>query len=163
MNRFKVIALYLLVIFIMGCAAKKNVYRNISTKVTDTLILKTEVIKAPLLNSTLVIKELCDSITSKPKPFQQTFVVGKDTVFVKVDNNQLTFKVEQLEKEILRRDSVKLTSSKEVIDVTKKETIRYRWARITWVFLSIIVVFIVFPKIPQAIRNVVEKLIMGIR
>ena len=161
MNRFKVIGLYLMVIFIMGCAAKKNTYRNISTKVTDTLILKTEVIKAPVLNSTLVVKELCDSITGKPKPFQQTFVVGKDTVFINIVDNELLLNIDILEKEILRRDSVLRTSSKEVIDVSKKVTVRYRWARITWIFLSIIVVFIVFPKIPQSIRTLAEKLIVG--
>jgi len=120
MKNYKLILFYAFILFAMGCGTVKKNLHTVTTSVSDTLVVKTEVIKAPSLNSTLIIKELCDSITSEPKPFSQSFTVGKDTVFLEIVDNELLLNIEVLEKELLRRDSVERTSSKTVVDVSKK-------------------------------------------
>ena len=159
MKNYKIIFAYIIIILVMGCAAKKKEYQSVSTAKSDTLILKTESVVLPPLATSITVNELCDSLTGKPKEFSQYVAMGKDTVFIEVLDNELLFRYSQLEKVIKQQDSVIKIKNKEVIDVKKSEFIEYRWARITWVLLGIVVLFLILPVIPTYINKIAKKLI----
>lgn len=120
----------LAVLLFSGCRAKKETVSI--TKVTDTLILKTEVIRRPPLLTTLTINEVCDTITGKAKEFRQTVVVGTDTLDLWMRNNELTVKNKKLEEITKNMESYKSNTSS--ITEIKKEKV-YVWSTATWWFL----------------------------
>lgn len=99
------IVIMMYILLIASCRAKKEAFTS-ETKVIDSIIIKSEVIKAPVLNDLLVIEQLCDSTTDKPVQFRKIYVIDGDSIEVLTnEKNQLVFKLNQKDKVISNKDS----------------------------------------------------------
>lgn len=133
------IVLAVLLFFIGGCRAKKDIRTEV--RQSDTLIVKREVIKAPVLNQALTIHEICDTITGEVVRFEKVFVVDGDSIRLVTDaNNALKLEIKARERVLKEKDSTidrLRKTSKEV-----SETIRYRtdWQTL---LISIVLAFLV--------------------
>ena len=130
-----------LVILISSCTAKKELIQKSETIKSDTLVIKTETIKSPLINSSIVIKELCDSITNKPKDYKQVFVVAGDTIKLSIENNQLKLDIKRIESTISEwRDKYqkeyerRLEYEKNVKTIIK--TTKWTWIFLMWAIVA---------------------------
>lgn len=119
------IALPLLVasILLASCRAKK--IERTEVRQSDTLIVKKEQIKAPNLNHTLTVHDICDSITGEVVKFRDVFVIDGDSIEILTnENNQLIRRIKAHERIISEKDSI--ISLKEEKAVSVSETVRYR-------------------------------------
>lgn len=117
--------LYLLIIIILlsSCRAKKVMRTEV--RQSDTLIIKKEVIKAPNLNQTLTIQEICDTITGEVVRFEKVFVIDGDSIKLLTDaNNSLKLEIKARERIISEKDSLISRNDKTVLETS--ETVRYR-------------------------------------
>lgn len=116
-------SLILLLLLIGGCRAKK--VERTEVKRSDSLIVKREVIKAPVLNHSLTIHEICDTITGEVVRFEKVFVVDGDSIqLLTTANNTLKLQIKARERIISEKDSI--ISVKEEKAVSVSETVRYR-------------------------------------
>ncbi len=139
MDMYKTKIILLIALVVCGCRTKKLVSKT-EIKKSDTLIVKTEVIKAPVLNQSLTIKEICDSVTGEVVRFKKVFVVDGDSIEILTnENNELSIKIAQLEKTLKKKDSIaRISDSKETSDV--HETIYrkdWRWIIGTFILGSV--------------------------
>lgn len=144
--KYKIIAIYVLAIFVMGCASKKKVYEKVTTKDSVSYVLPSE--------NKLVIEELCDTLKI-PVQVLKTISNGVSKTTVQVKDNKLTVetKTDTIFKEkISYRDRVK-TEEIEVPYIPKW------WKVLFWVVASYAVVGTFFPKVSKAVNVMVKKLI----
>lgn len=95
----KIIVVSVLVV-ITSCKTRKIESRS-KTIQSDTLILKTEVTKAPAITEVLRIKELCDTVTGRVVRFEKVFVQNGDSLRVLTnEKNELEVFFKQREKTI---------------------------------------------------------------
>lgn len=96
----------LCILLLVSCRTKKEVLKT-EVKQSDTLIVKSEVIKAPVLNQSLTIHEICDSITGEVVRFEKIFVVDGDSINILTDaNNSLHIRINQRERDLSTKDSI---------------------------------------------------------
>ena len=133
MSRFKTVILYVFIVLIVGCNAKKK-YINTESKVIDSVIVKTETIKAPLLTDVMYLPEICkDSIA---KEFKRIIVRDTDTIEVEVKDNGLLVSVRQQEKTISELEQ-KLSIRESEIEQLKKTTkYKIHWGLVLGSFLA---------------------------
>ena len=122
----KIIFLTALLTVLYGCGAKKTYEKTVETKLIDSTIRIKETLRTPPILSTLVIDEICDTTTQRPKKFNQSFVFNGDTLKLSLQNNQLRFEIEQLQKEIKRKDSIAVNNKQETVVKESTEIVRYR-------------------------------------
>ncbi|QQO97075.1 hypothetical protein Nekkels1_70 [Cellulophaga phage Nekkels_1] len=156
----KKIAIFASVILMMGCRTKKEVLRTISEKKIDSVYIKTTKEVSPPILSSLVIEEICDSVTALPKQFKQVYIIKKDTIRVEVKDNNLQLDFNKVESLISQKDSIVKVKESEIRELkeTNKTTLVTNW-RLVIILSLVILVFIVFPKIPTTINNLFKKLI----
>ena len=123
MNKFTVIALYILaLVAIGGCAVKKKVSESYVS------IEKDSISYALPSSNELTVTELCDTLEVKsPAVIQKQD--GPVNVRIETKDNTLTVKTEY---DTIYKDRI---VEKQVIQTEEKETTVYRWAKITWIFL----------------------------
>src|SRR5690606_2650359 len=115
--------LFLAVALLSSCRAKK--VERTEVRRSDTLIVKKEVIKAPVLNHSLTIHEICDSITGEVVRFEKVFVVDGDSIeLLTTANNTLKLQIKARERTLSERDSEVSRIREELAEA--KETVRYR-------------------------------------
>ena len=115
--------LFLAVALLGGCRAKK--VERTEVQRSDTLIVKKEVIKGPVLNHSLTIHEICDSITGEVVRFEKVFVVDGDSIqLLTTANNTLKLEIRARERTISEKDS-EISRIKEEASSTS-EVVRYR-------------------------------------
>ncbi len=115
--------LFLIVVLLTSCRAKK--VEKTEVRQSDTLIVKKEQIKAPNLNHTLTIHEICDSITGEVVKFRDVFVIDGDSIEILTnENNQLIRRIKANERVISEKDSI--ISVREEKAVSVSEIVRYR-------------------------------------
>ncbi|AGO48345.1 hypothetical protein Phi10:1_gp004 [Cellulophaga phage phi10:1] len=156
----KKLTIFASVLLIMGCRAKKEVLHTISEKKIDSVyIKKTKEVSPPILSS-LVIEEICDSVTALPKQFKQVYIIKNDTIRVEVKDNNLQLDFNKVEALISQKDSIVKVKESEIKELkeTSKTTLVTNW-RLVIILSLVIIVFIVFPKIPTTINNLFKKLI----
>jgi hypothetical protein len=158
MQRLKVIILYVLFVLAVGCGTLKKSDRVYIEK-KDTLVLKTEVIRAPVLNDSFTLKEICeDSVVTE---FERIFVRDTDTVRITLQDNSLRVLVSQQERVISRKDSVLRSQSQTLEEL--KETVRTKWnPKVVLILLAVIVLLWLFPSVPSKINSFVRKLFIGV-
>ena len=106
-----------------GCRAKK--VERTEIRQSDTLIVKKEVIKAPVMNHSLTIHEICDSITGEVVRFEKVFVVDGDSIeLLTTANNTLKLQIKARERTLSERDSEVSRVRKELREAS--EVVRYR-------------------------------------
>lgn len=130
----------LAILLLVGCRAKKETLKA-EVKQSDTLVVKSEVIKAPVLNQSLLIEQVCDTITGEVVRFKKVFVVDGDSIEVLTNaNNELSIKISQRERELQKSDSTVQKLKEQLSSVS--ETIIYRkdW---NWIFGALAVGFLI--------------------
>lgn len=143
-------AILLLSILFISCG--KNTYK-LEVKQSDSLFVKTEQIKAPLLNDVMIVPEICkDSIATE---FKRIYVRDTDTIIVEIKDNQLTFDIRQKERII---SELKETISKQHNEISQKRVItKIAWKPIL-ILSGIILLFLLVPTIPQLLRKLLRSL-----
>lgn len=98
--------LIILSILAFGCRSKKEVLKT-EVRTSDTLFIKSEVIKAPVLNQSLTIEQICDTVTGEVVRFKKVFVVDGDSIEILTNNNnELSFRINYLERILKEKDSL---------------------------------------------------------
>lgn len=116
-------SLILLLLLIGGCRAKKVERTEIQR--SDTLIVKKEVIKAPVLSQTLTFSEICDTITGLPRSVEYVHVVDGDSIqILTTANNTLKLQIKARERTISEKDSEVSRVREKLAQVS--EVVRYR-------------------------------------
>ncbi|AGO47301.1 hypothetical protein Phi19:1_gp011 [Cellulophaga phage phi19:1] len=156
----KKLAIFASVILMMGCGTKKEFLHTISEKKIDSVYIKTTKEVSPPILSSLVIEEICDSVTALPKQFKQVYIIKNDTIRVEVKDNNLQLDFNKVEALISQKDSIVKVKESEIKELkeTNKTTLVTNW-RLVIILSLVILVFIVFPKIPTTINNLFKKLI----
>jgi len=137
----------ILALLLTSCG--KKTYR-LESKVIDSVYVRTEQIKAPLLTDVMVIPEICkDSIATE---FKRIYVRDTDTIIIQVKDNQLTFDIKAKERIIsdLRHEIIK--KDRELKE--KKIIEKIAWKPIL-ILSAIILLFLIFPTIPGIIKRII--------
>lgn len=121
--------LYIVLIFlVVSCGSKKNVTTSV-TKVTDTVFIKTETIKGPLVKDIIRVHHLCDS-TGKAIEFEKEFIYMEDTLKISTLNNQLSITSNRLARVLKENDS--LVKSRNADTKESSEKVKYRTPAWHW-------------------------------
>lgn len=140
----------LLTLIVLLASCGRKTYHSIESKVTDSVIVKIEQIKAPLLSETLIVPEICkDSI---PTEFKKIYIRDTDTIIVEIKDNQLTFDIRQKERIISQLKETVLKQKEELKEKKVKEVIA--WKPIL-ILSAIILLFLIFPTIPGIIKRII--------
>ena len=140
----------LLTLIVLLASCGRKTYHSIESKVTDSVIVKIEQVKAPLLSETLIVPEICkDSIATD---FKKIYIRDTDTIIVEIKNNQLTFDIRQKERIISQLKETVLKQKEELKEKKVKEVIA--WKPIL-ILSAIILLFLIFPTIPGIIKRII--------
>jgi len=140
----------LLTLIVLLASCGRKTYHSIESKVTDSVIVKIEQIKAPLLSETLIVPEICkDSIATE---FKKIYIRDTDTIIVEIKDNQLTFDIRQKERIISQLKETVLKQKEELKEKKVKEVIA--WKPIL-ILSAIILLFLIFPTIPGIIKRII--------
>jgi len=132
--------LFIALLLLLGSCRAKKVERT-EVRQSDTLIVKKEVIKAPVLSQTLTFLEICDTITGLPRSVEYVHVVDGDSIkLLTTANNTLKLQIKARERTLSEKDSEVSRVREKLANV--KETVRYRidW---TWFFGGIVGGFVI--------------------
>ena len=154
----KIIALYVIIVFAVSCGTKKK-STYVKAEKSDTLVIKTEVVKAPVIHDTFTLKEICkDSLVTE---FEKIFVRDTDTVIVTLQDNSLSLRVSQQERVITKKDSVLRIQSEKLEEL--RETVKTKWnLKVVLSLLGVIVLLWLFPSVPSRVNSFVRKFIFKI-
>ena len=143
----------LLTLTVLLASCGRKTYHTLEVKQSDSLFVKTEQIKAPLLNDVMIVPEICkDSIATE---FKRIYVRDTDTIIVEIKDNQLVFDVRQKERII---SELKETISKQHKEISEKRVItKIAWKPIL-ILSGIILLFLLVPTIPQILRKLLRSL-----
>lgn len=140
----------LLTLIVLLASCGRKTYHSIESKITDSVIVKIEQIKAPLLFETLIVPEICkDSIATE---FKKIYIRDTDTIIVEIKDNQLTFDIRQKERIISQLKETVLKQKEELKEKKVKEVIA--WKPIL-ILSAIILLFLIFPTIPGIIKRII--------
>lgn len=144
--RYLVITLLLLT----SCASKKS-FKSVDVLKRDSIVVKIEQVKSPLLQDIMIVPEICkDSVATE---FKKIYIRDTDTIIVEVKNNELVLDVRQKERVISElRERI---HKKDMIISEKEKQIKEKIAWKPILILSgIIVLFLAFPTIPSIIKKI---------
>lgn len=147
MERYKVIALYLLILVVVGsCKVKKNSETYVSERNQISYALPSE--------NTLVIENLCDSI-NRPLQTVKTISKGVSETKVEIRGNRLVVKT--VYDTIFQEKIVeKIRTVKEVEEVPYTP----KWRKtLEWALLTICFLVFAFPKIATIVNGMFKKAI----
>ena len=147
----------LILLLLTSCKTTKSV-EKVETIKNDSLVIRSISTVQPNILSSLVINDICDSVTNKPKYFRQKFVIGKETMLISLKNNNLNVEINQLKKIISQKDSVYKNSISSQNQSKKETIIKYRIPRWSIFVMLLIPLFILIPKIPIFIKRILTKL-----
>ncbi len=140
-----------------GCKSKQPITK-IETKKVDSVYIKTEVIKSPVLTDILTIQEICDTVTGEVIRFKKVFVINGDSIEILTnEKNELNIKLSQLSKELKRKDSI--SQSKSVSEKSDKLRIEYRTPKIWYYISGALLLGWIFPAIPRFLNGVFKKIV----
>ena len=123
--------LILAILVLSSCRSKKEVLKT-EVKTSDTLFVKSETIKAPVLNQSLTIQQICDSVTGEVVRFKKVFVVDGDSIQVLTDvNNSLQIKINQRERTLSEKDSIIRSLKSELSSISETVIYKKDWY---WIF-----------------------------
>lgn len=118
-----------------GCRTKKEILKT-EVRTSDSLFIKTETIKAPVLNQSLVIEQICDTITGEVVRFKKIFVVDGDSIQVLTDvNNSLQIKINQRERTISKKDQMIRSLQEQMSMISEQVVFKKDWKWILAAFI----------------------------
>lgn len=129
-----------IILALFSSCKSKQVHRT-KVRQSDTLIVKKEVIKAPILNHSLTIHEICDSITGEVVRFEKIFVVDGDSIQLLTDaNNTLKLQIKARERTLSEKNSEVSRVRKELLEASRVVRYRIDWS---WTLGAFVVGFVV--------------------
>lgn len=143
MGYFKVTYLPIILLLVCSmqwnCTTKKEVIYQDKVRV-DTVHVK-EVVKVQVPGKeTIVINDLCDSITKQPVKIRRIFVQNGDSLRILTnERNELIIENIQKDKELQRLDSIVKTSTIKTVSNEKIIAYRKNWL---WIFSALVVGFL---------------------
>ena len=156
MNKIKIVVAYIVVILAVSCGSKKK-STYVKTEKSDTLVLKTEVIKAPVINDVVTLKDICKDSTVTE--FEKVFIRDTDTVKVTLFDNSLRLQVSQAERVITEKDSVLRIQSEKLKEL--RETVRTRPnLKLTLILLGVIALLWFVPGIPSTVNKWFRRIVL---
>lgn len=120
----KLLYILLVMVALGGCKTKQSISEKVFIKESDSLILKTTAVESPPILSSLVINEICDTVTAKPKDFKQVFVVSGDTMELSIKNNELKLSVNRLKRDLEKTKEELSKKGTKLSSVTVDEKVR---------------------------------------
>ena len=135
----------------VGCKTKE-----VASKVTIQKSDSTIVNKIAPVKSELIVKSLCDSITGKAKEFTNVIDNGITKTTIQSKDNTLLMSSSGDTTIVYKDRIVKEYVNKEVTN-EKKVIPSWVWKALI-VELLIIIVFIIFPKIPSFLNGIITKI-----
>lgn len=156
-SRIKHIAFYALILLAIGCGTKK---KSTSVKVerSDTLVVRTETIKAPLITETFTLKELCkDSVLTE---FEKVFIRHTDTITIQTVDGSLNVRISQQERILSEKESTIQQQSEKIASLEQIVKTRSN-PKLVLILFGAIALLVIFPEIPYRIKKFVLKLIRG--
>ena len=158
MSKLKTVFAYIVIVFAVSCGTKKK-STQVYIEKKDTLVVKTEVIKAPVINDVITLKDICKDSTVTE--FEKIFIRDTDTVKVTLFDNSLRLQVSQAERVITEKDSVLRIQSEKLEEL--KETVKSKWnLKVVLVLVGVIVLLWLFPSVPSKINSFVRKILFKI-
>lgn len=146
-DKYKIILLWCLIIIAVGCGSVKK------TSKLESVTTKSDSIAYVLPSENeLIISEICDTLRIA-SPVELKSQDGPITTSLKLEDNVLKLRVEYDTITVFKDRFIE----KEVIREEKKETVKYKWAKITWFFLVVVIVFLFFPSVPRFLNVIVRK------
>jgi len=129
---------------------------KVESKKSDTLVQKTEVIRAPLLSDVMTIQEVCeDSVLTK---FERVFIRDTDTVTISTVDGSLNVKISQQERILSEKESTIQSQSETIKEL--KETVKGRFPlQLVLILSGVIVLLWLVPGIPSTVNSFVKRLI----
>ena len=154
MRNVKIALAYLILIFAVGCGTKKKSV-HVSTQKSDTLIVKTETIKAPVINDVMTIREICKDSTIKE--FERIFIRDTDTVTISTVDNSLNVRISQQERTLSEKESTIQKQSERIERL--EESVKSRFPlKLVLILCGVIALLWLVPGIPSRINRFVRKL-----
>jgi 2-phospho-L-lactate transferase/gluconeogenesis factor (CofD/UPF0052 family) len=147
----------LILLFLTSCKSTKSV-EKVETIKNDSLVIRSISTVQPNILSSLVINEICDTLTDKAKEFRQIFVIGQDTMAISLKNNNLNVEINQLKRILKQKDSVYKNSISIQKELKKETIIKYRVPKWAIFLMLLIPLFILIPKMPTFINRILTKL-----
>lgn len=137
---------YLLIILLIFSSCKTSKIKETSVEVE-----KKSISYALPTNNILEVDNICDTL--KPSPtISQTLHTGSGEVKVNIKDNKLIIETKTdtiLKEKIVYRDKI--------VTKEEKQTV-FKWAKITWFFLGLIILGAFFPIIFTVINGLLRKL-----
>ena len=148
MKGYKVAGLYLAYMLAIAlgtasCAAKKN-YVVSERKVLDSVIVRVETVKAPLLTQSVIIEQVCDSsevvgddgkVYKAPPKFRDfSYQIQIDSLEAEVRfrKNNFSLYIDQVARVIRQKDSIISLREKELAHFEQKVDVRTNWKLVWW-------------------------------
>ena len=143
---------YLVITLLLLTSCGKKTY-TLEVKGSDSLYIRTERIKAPLLKDVMIVPEICkDSIATE---FKKIYIRDTDTILVEIKDNQLILDVSQKERVI---SELRETIQKQHKEISEKRIItKIAWKPII-ILSGIIALFLLVPTIPQILKKLLRSL-----
>ena len=154
MRNVKLALFYLLIVLAVSCGTKKKSV-HVSTQKSDTLIVKTETIKAPVINDVMTIRDICKDSTITE--FQRVFIRDTDTVTIESVDGSLLVRISQQERTLSERETT-IQKQKEQLEHYEELIKRRPDLRTTLILIGVIVLLWLVPGIPSRINRFVRKL-----
>lgn len=128
--KLKLLLTYIILVFFVGCKTKQSISEKVFVKESDsvstTLQLNTD--------NTIIIENLCDSITGKPIEFINMVDTGTSSTEIKIKDNQLTANVKSDSIVYVDRNVVKEVFVEKEKDVVRNVVPFKYWV---WLILAI--------------------------
>ena len=100
MNR---VVITLLVLLMFGCGGTKKSNETTRIQLRDSVFKRTEIVTMPKFENTVNFNHICDTIKGAKELVYKT-VIEKDTVEVKVKDNQLSIRIGQMSQELSKKE-----------------------------------------------------------
>ncbi len=156
---FKGIIIGLGIILCTSCKTKKKIVETETIK-SDTLIIKEEVVKAPLINDVITLKEICKDSTATE--FKRIFVRDKDSFDIEIKDNTLQIKINQKERELTRLEKEYRSIKESYKKLEEKKMLAsklLKWLYVFCGFASAFVLYCFFPSLFSWSRTGLFKLL----
>jgi len=149
---------YLAILFFPSCKPTKSVSKTEVQK-SDTVIIKTEAIRAPVLHDLLTIEEICqDSVV---RPLERILVRDTDTIRISTVDNSLSVQISQQARTLSERELIIQKQSERISEL--QQTVKTRTSiRTVLILIGVLVLFVVFPGIPYHTHQLIKRLIRGL-
>lgn len=163
--------LYLFIIAVVfSCKPQQEL--TIKEEKNSEVTVKTEQIKAPVLNDVLRISEVCDSVEikvggviykapPKAKNFSREINLDSLRIALQMRDNVFEFQIDQKSRLISEKELIISKQSKEIERLERITKKRIAWTPLL-IGSLILVLFIIFPGIPKFINNTIKRLILPI-